>query len=252
MDGCVDPLRDIETVNLELIFSDIEVLDRRIIKLNRGAKNNKEQAIELELAKKLKAFLEEGNLAVGFECTQEEKDIISTFNLLTSKPVIYAANVSEDDLVDDGNSNEYVQTVRNFARSNNSETFVISAKIEEEISQFDDEEKEIFLQEAGISESGLNKLIKASYSLLGLMSFLTAGEQETRAWTIEIGTKAPQAAGKIHTDFERGFIKAEVISFDELIEQGSYVKAKEKGLVRLEGKDYIVQDGDIILFRFNV
>lgn len=252
VDGNVNPIRDIETINLELIFSDIELLDRRISKLGHGARNNKEQACELELAKKLKEHLEENKLANTFNATDDEKKIIDSYNLLTTKPVIYAANVSEEDLSNDGNSNKYVQQLREFSHTNNSELFVISAKIEEEISELDDEEKELFLSELGVTQSGLDKLITASYSLLGLISFLTAGEQETRAWTINKGMKAPQAAGKIHTDFERGFIKAEVISYDDLINTGSYVKAKEKGLVRLEGKEYIVKDGDIILFRFNV
>lgn len=252
VNGSVDPLRDIDTINTELILSDIEILERRISKLSHGAKNNKEQAKELELAIKLKEHLENNEMGITFDGTDDELSIISTYNLLTTKPVIYAANVSEDDLVDDAKNNEYVTKLREFSEKTNSKTFVISAKIEEEISQLTDEEKDMFLQELGVNESGLDKLINASYSLLGLISYLTAGEQETRAWTITKGTKAPQAAGKIHSDFERGFIKAEVVSYSDLIEQGSYVKAKEKGLVRLEGKDYVVQDGDIILFRFNV
>lgn len=252
VDGSVNPIRDIETINLELIFSDIEILDKRIAKASHGARNNKELAKELELLKKLKAHLEENKLGISFQCGDDEKDFITSLNLLTTKPVIYAANVSEDDLLNDGNDNSYVKQVREYSSENNSEVFVISAKIEEELSQLDDEEKEIFLNDLNLDSSGLDKLIKASYRLLGLISYLTAGEQETRAWTIKIGTKAPQAAGKIHSDFEKGFIKAEVVSYDDLINLGSYTKAKEKGLVRLEGKEYVVQDGDIILFRFNV
>ena len=253
VDGSVDPLRDIETINLELIFSDIEILDRRIAKNGRGAANNKALAKEVELLKSLKAHLEDGKLAKSFPCDDEDtRDFINTLNLLTWKPVIFAANVSEDDLADDGASNEYVNQVRGFAAENDSEVFVICAQIEQEIAELDDDEKKMFLEDLGLEESGLEKLIKASYHILGLISYLTAGEPEVRAWTITKGTKAPQAAGKIHTDFERGFIRAEVVSYDDLIACGSHNAAKEKGLIRLEGKDYVVQDGDIMLFRFNV
>ncbi len=252
VDGSVDPIRDIETINFELIFADIEVLDKRIAKNTRAAANNKLVAKELELQKRIKAHLEEGKLAISYE-TDDEDEIkwIKEYNLLTGKPVIFAANVAEDDLADDGASNEYVQKVRKYAKEFGSEVFAVCAQIEQEISELDDE-KQMFLEELGVSESGLDKLIKASYSLLGLISYLTSGEDETRAWTIVKGTKAPQAAGKIHTDFERGFIKAEVVAFDALMESGSMLAAKEKGLVRQEGKDYVVADGDVILFKFNV
>lgn len=253
VDGNVNPLRDIETINLELIFSDIEILDRRIAKTSKGARNDKTLAKELELLNSLKAFLEEGNLAKNFEINDEDElALIVSYNLLTYKPVIFAANVSEDDLSDDGASNEYVQSVRKYASDTDSKVFVICAQIEQEMSELDDDEKSLFLEELGLNESGLDKLIKASYSLLGLISYLTAGETETRAWTIKKGTKAPQAAGKIHTDFERGFIRAEVVNYQNLLDCGSYSAAKEKGLVGLEGKEYIVKDGDVILFRFNV
>lgn len=253
VDGSVDPVRDIETINLELIFADIEVLDRRIAKTVRGANNNKTLAKELELQKNMKAHLESGKLAISYE-TEDEDEIkwLKEYNLLTGKPVIFAANVSEDDISDDGASNEYVQKVKAYAKKFGSEVFVVCAQIEQEISELEEDEKVMFLEELGVSESGLDKLIKASYSLLGLISYLTSGEDETRAWTITKGTKAPQAAGKIHTDFERGFIKAEVVAFDELMNAGSMLAAKEKGLVRQEGKDYVVKDGDVILFKFNV
>lgn len=253
VDGNVNPLRDIETINLELVFSDIEILERRISKTSKGARNDKALAKELELLNRIKSFLEEGNLAKNFNVNDEDElELIASYNLLTYKPVIFAANVSEDDLSDDGESNGYVQSVRKYASETDSEVFVICAQIEQEMSELDDEEKNLFLEELGLSESGLDKLIKASYSLLGLISYLTAGEPETRAWTIKKGTKAPQAAGKIHTDFERGFIRAEVVNYQNLLDCGSYAAAKEKGLVGLEGKEYVVKDGDVILFRFNV
>ena len=254
VDGSIDPARDIETINLELIFSDIEILDRRIAKTAKGARMDKTLAKELALLEKIKAHLEEGNLAKTFELGEDEDEQkwFKEYNLLTAKPVIYAANVSEDDLADDGASNAYVQKVREHAKEEACEVFVICAQIEQEIAELDDEEKAMFLEELGLKESGLEKLIKASYSLLGLISYLTAGEDETRAWTIKIGTKAPQAAGKIHTDFERGFIRAEVVNYQDLLDCGSLSAAKEKGLVGLEGKEYVVQDGDVILFRFNV
>ena len=253
VDGSVDPLRDIETINFELIFSDIEVLDRRISKSARAAHNDKKIAAEVEFLKKVKAHLEDGQLAKTFVTEDEdEQALLNECNLLTAKPVIYAANVAEDDIADDGANNQYVQAVREYAAKQNSEVFVICAQIEEEISELDEDERKMFLEDLGLTESGLEKLVRASYHLLGLMSFLTAGEDETRAWTIKIGTKAPQAAGKIHTDFERGFIRAEVVSYDDLIACGSHTAAKEKGMIRLEGKDYVVKDGDIMLFRFNV
>ena len=223
VDGSIDPLRDIETINLELIFSDLEILERRIAKTTKVARNDKAAAKELALLEKIKAHLEDGRLAKTFDAVEdeEEEEWLKSYNLLTYKPVIYAANVSEDDL-------------------------------EAEISELDDDEKKMFLEDLGLTESGLEKLIKASYKLLGLISYLTAGEPEVRAWTITEGTKAPQAAGKIHSDFERGFIRAEVVSYDDLIACGSHAAAKEKGLIRLEGKEYVVKDGDIMLFRFNV
>lgn len=253
VDGSVDPLRDIETIDLELIFSDIEVLDRRISKTARSAMNDKSLAKELETLKALKAHLEDGKLARSYEAADEdEAAFIASLTLLTAKPVIFAANVSEDDVADDGNSNEHVAAVRKFASENNSEVFVICAQIEQEIAELEDDEKKMFLEDLGLSESGLDKLIAASYRILGLISYLTAGVTETRAWTIKVGTKAPQAAGKIHSDFERGFIRAEVVNYQDLLDCGSYNGAKEKGLVRLEGKDYVVKDGDVVLFRFNV
>ena len=253
VDGSVNPLRDIETINLELIFSDMEILERRIAKTSKSAFNDKSLAKEVELLKSMKDFLEEGNLARSFPC-EEEDDLafLNSLNLLTWKPVIFAANVSEEDLPDDGQSNAYVKEVRQFAQENDCQVFVICAQIEQEIAELEDDEKAMFLEDLGLKESGLEKLIKASYSLLGLLSFLTSGEDETRAWTIKIGTKAPQAAGKIHSDFERGFIRAEVVNYQDLLDCGTYAKAKEKGLVGLEGKDYVVKDGDVILFRFNV
>ena len=253
VDGSIDPLRDIETINLELVFSDLEILERRIAKVTKTARMDKEAAKELTFIEKVKAHLEEGQLAITLETENEDEDAwLATYNLLTAKPVIYAANVAEDDIADDGANNQYVQAVREYAAKQNSEVFVICAQIEEEISELDEDERKMFLEDLGLTESGLEKLVRASYHLLGLMSFLTAGEDETRAWTIKIGTKAPQAAGKIHTDFERGFIKAEVVNYQDLLDCGSYAGAREKGLVRMEGKEYVVQDGDVILFRFNV
>ena len=252
VDGSVDPIRDIETINLELIFSDLEIIERRIAKTSRGARNDKALAAELALLEKIKKHLEEGQLAKTMELSEEEAELAKDFNLLTAKPVIYAANVGEDDLANDGVNNEYVQKVREYAAGTGSEVFVVSAKTEEELSELDDDEKAIFLEDMGLSESCLDKLIKASFSILGLTSFLTAGPKEVRAWTINKGTKAPQAAGKIHTDFEKGFIKAEVVNYNDLMELGSMSAAREKGLVRMEGKEYVVRDDDIIVFRFNV
>ncbi|MCI8672509.1 MAG: redox-regulated ATPase YchF [Lachnospiraceae bacterium] len=253
VDGSVDPARDIETINLELLFSDLEILERRISKTAKGARNDKTLAKELALLERLKAHLEDGKLAKSFEAADEDEEtLLHSLNMLTGKPVIYAANVAEDDLADDAASNAYVQQVRKFAAEESSEVFVICAQIEQEIAELDEEEKKLFLEDLGLAESGLEKLIKASYQLLGLISYLTAGEQETRAWTIKKGTKAPQAAGKIHSDFERGFIRAEVVNYQDLLDAGTYAGAKEKGLVGLEGKEYVVKDGDVILFRFNV
>ena len=254
VDGSIDPMRDVETINLELIFSDIEVLDRRIAKTARSARNDKAAAKELKLLEKTKAYLEDGRLAKNFDDfeDEEEEELFQSFNLLTAKPVIFAANVTEDDLPNDGEDNEGVQKLRKYAEEEKCEVFVVCAQIEQEIAELEDDEKKMFLEDLGLKESGLEKLIRASYRLLGLISYLTAGEPEVRAWTITKGTKAPQAAGKIHTDFERGFIRAEVVAYDDLIACGSPNAAKEKGLIRLEGKDYVVQDGDIMLFRFNV
>ena len=253
VDGSVDPVRDIETINLELIFSDLEILERRIAKTTKSLMGNKSLKKELDVLKKLQEGLEKGICArmIPFD-DPDDKAFVDTLDLLTSKPVLYAANVAEDDLQDDGASNKNVQAVREYAAKDGSEVFVLCAKIEEEISELDSDEKEEFLSALGVSSSGLDRLIKASYKLLGLISYLTSGPDETRAWTIKNGTKAPQAAGKIHTDFERGFIRAEVVAFDDLDRLGSMTAAKEQGLVRSEGKDYVVKDGDVILFRFNV
>jgi ribosome-binding ATPase len=253
VDGSVDPIRDIETINLELIFSDIEVLDRRIeksIKLARsGDKKAKE---ELAFMERAKSHLEAGYPIRTLEMNDEEQNLLKTYFLLTSKPVLYGANISEEDLVSGNTENMYVQTVRKFAEKEKSEVVIICAKLEEEVSALEEDEKLEILQEYGLQETGLDKLIQSSYKLLGLMSFLTAGVQEVRAWTIVNGTKAPEAAGKIHSDIERGFIRAEIISYDKLIECGSEASAKEKGFYRLEGKEYIMLDGDVVNFRFNV
>ena len=253
VDGSIDPLRDIETINLELLFSDLEILERRLAKLVKSVKGDKTQVKEKELVESLKKYMEDGNLAKNYEpADDEEAELLESFNLLTYKPVIYAANVAEEDLADDAAGNSNVSKVREYAKSEGSEVFVICAQIEQEIAELDDDEKKMFLEELGLEESGLEKMIRASYSLLGLISYITSGEMETKAWTIKKGTKAPQAAGKIHSDFERGFIRAEVVSYNNLVEQGSMNAAKEKGLVRSEGKEYVVQDGDVVLFRFNV
>ena len=253
VDGSVNPLRDIETINLELIFSDLEILQRRIAKVAKGARMDKTLGKELNLLERIKEHLESGKMAKSLVVEDEDElELFKSYNLLTYKPVIYAANVAEDDLADDGASNKGVAAVREFAAGEDSEVFVICAQIEQEIAELEDDEKAMFLEELGLTESGLEKLIKASYHLLGLISYLTSGEDETRAWTIKVGTKAPQAAGKIHSDFERGFIKAEVVNYRDLLDQGSLAAAREKGLVRMEGKEYVVQDGDVILFRFNV
>lgn len=254
VDGSVDPVRDIETIRLELIFSDLEILERRIAKVGRTAKMDKTAGKEAALLNDIKAHLEAGKNAADFPVPEDEEAAawFAGYNLLTAKPVIYAANVTEEELADDGAGSEHVAKVREYAKNEGNSVFVVSAKLEEEIAELEEDEKKEFLQDLGLTESGLDKLIKASYELLGLISFLTTGEDETRAWTIKKGTKAPQAAGKIHTDFERGFIRAEVLSYQDLMDCGTHAAAKEKGLLRLEGKDYVVQDGDIILFRFNV
>jgi len=252
VEGDVNPLRDIETINLELIFSDLEIVERRIEKTQKMLKGDKSLQGELDLLKRLQATFEEGLSARSLEFDEDEEEILKNFGLLSMKPVIYVANVAEDEVANDGENNPYVAKLREFAKTEDSEVVVICAKIEAEISELEDDEKSMFLEELGLQESGLDRLIQASYSLLGLISYLTAGPKEIRAWTIKRGTKAPGAAGKIHTDFEKGFIRAEVVAYDDLFNSGTYAAAREKGLVRLEGKEYVVQDGDVILFRFNV
>ena len=252
VDGSINPVRDIETINLELIFSDIEMVDRRIDRAMKAAKGDKKYLAEVEFLKRLKEHLENGKSARGFDFTDDERELIKSTPLLSAKPVIYAANLSEDDFANNIDTNEHYKEVCRIAEEEHSAVLPICAQTEAEIAEMDDEDKAMFLAELGLEVSGLNRIIKEGYALLGLISFLTAGKPEVRAWTIKKGTKAPQAAGKIHTDFEKGFIRAEVISFDDLMECGSMAAAKEKGLVRLEGKDYVMQDGDIVLFRFNV
>ncbi|WP_353094765.1 redox-regulated ATPase YchF [Tissierella praeacuta] len=253
VDGSIDPIRDIETINLELMFSDMEQLERRLERSKKAAKGDKSLSTEIELIQRTIQSLEEGKSVRTLDLSPEENEIVKSFNLLSSKPVIYAANVSENDLADGGNSNPYVTKVKEFASTENAEVVVVSAQIEAEISLLDDDEKLEFLRDLGVDKSGLDKLIQASYSLLGLISFLTAGPMESRAWTIKKGILAPQAAGKIHSDIERGFIRAEIIAFDDLMAHGgNMTSAKEKGLVRIEGKEYVMKDGDVVLFRFNV
>ena len=252
VNGKIDPIGDIETISLELVFADIETLEKRMDRVGKMTKSGDKKAIaEMELLRRLKSHLEDGKPVRTFEMTDEERDTLKDAFFLTDKKVIYVANVNESQLptID---TDPNVQKVREYAKAEGAEVIALCAKLEEELSELDDEDKEMMMQDYGIEESGLDQLIKASYSLLGLISFLTSGKDECRAWTIKKGTKAPQAAGKIHTDFERGFIKAEVVSYDDLMKYGSYNATREKGLVRLEGKDYVVKDGDIILFRFNV
>ena len=252
VDGSIGPVRDIETINLELVFADMEVMERRIDRTRKMLKSgDKKFLAEIELYESILQSLEKGMPVRAMKFEADQQAFVDQLMLLTSKPVIYAANVSEDD-ISSSEDNAFVKELREFAVKENAEVIVISAKIEEEISQLDDSEKQEFLGALGLSESGLDKLIKASYKLLGLISFLTAGQQEVRAWTIIKGTKAPQAAGKIHSDFERGFIRAEIVAYDDLMACGSYTAAKEKGLVRSEGKEYVMKDGDVTLFRFNV
>ena len=252
VDGGIDSLRDIETINMELIFSDLEAVEKKIERSKKLLKADKKYQFEIDTLEKVKNVLNEGKSARTINLTQEEKDVLKECFLLTLKPILYVTNVSENDLVNVEENKEYLK-VKEFAKTENAEVIPLCVKIEEELSGLDEEEKNEMLQMFGLAESGLDKLIKASYDLLGLMSFLTAGEPEVRAWTIKKGTKAPQAAGKIHSDIERGFIKAEIVSFEDLMKcDGQMVKAKEKGLVRQEGKDYIMQDGDITLFKFNV
>lgn len=252
VEGSVDPLRDIETINIELIFADMEILERRLDKTRKAAKTDQKAAYELEILEKVYSALENNINARNLIFDNEASEFVKTLNLLSFKPVLYSANVSEDDLSDYGQNNEFVAKLKEFATKEGSEVIVICARIEEEISQLEQSEKAEFLTELGLKESGLDRLVKASYKLLGLISYLTAGPQEVRAWTIVKGTKAPQAAGKIHTDFEKGFIRAEVVPFVELVNLGSYNASKEKGLVRSEGKEYVMIDGDVVLFRFNV
>ena len=251
VDGSIDPIRDIETINLELIFADIETLDKRLDKTQKMLKADKKYQVEIDLIKRIKETLEQGKPARSIEYTDEEKELVKEMFLLTSKPILYITNVSEGEVTDPEN-NEYVRKVQEYAKQENAEVIPVCVKVEEELSGLEDADKIEMLEALGIEESGLDKLIKKSYDLLGLMSFLTAGEPEVRAWTIKKGTKAPQAAGKIHSDIERGFIKAEVVSYEDLIREGSMVAAREKGLIRSEGKEYIMQDGDIVLFKFNV
>lgn len=250
VDGSVDPVRDIETINLELIFADMESLSKRIAKARSSAKGGDKKFIkEAEFLEGIYNELESGKPIRMMSFTEEEQEYVNSLFLLTTKPVIYCANISEDEI---GIENDYVKTVKEYVKSENAEVIVLSARIEEELAGLDNDERTMFAEELGITESGLDKLVSACYKLLGLISYLTAGEKETRAWTIEKGTKAPQAAGKIHSDFEKGFIRAEIVDYKTLLELGSYNNAKEKGKVRSEGKEYVIQDGDVVLFRFNV
>ena len=252
VDGNVNPLRDIETINLELIFSDIEILDRRILRTEKAMKADKTLATELNVLNRIKAALEEGISARAVEMTDDEKALVADVELLSMKPIIYVANISEDQIGDDFKSTDVYKDLETLAKSEGAELLTICAGIESELSELEGDDKQAFLDDLGIEESGLDQLIKASYHLLGYISFLTAGPKEVRAWTIVNGTKAPQAAGKIHSDMERGFIRAEVIAYDDLMACGSMVTAKEKGLIRSEGKDYVFKDGDIVVIRFNV
>ena len=251
VDGSVNPIRDIETINLELIFADIETVNKRLDKARKNLKADKKYQEEIDLLEKILKVLEDGKSARTIEFNEDEQVLVKDMFLLTTKPILYVANVSEDQL-EDAENDELVKQVKEYAASEKAEVIPLCVKIEEELSGLEDDDKKEMLEALGLEESGLDKVIKRSYDLLGLMSFLTAGEPEVRAWTIKKGTKAPQAAGKIHSDIERGFIKAEVVSYDDLIREGSMVAAKEKGLVRSEGKEYIMQDGDIVLFKFNV
>ena len=252
VDGSVDPIRDIETINLELVLSDVEIIERRIDRVKKQMKGDKSLASELALLERVKAAMDEGKPARSLEYTKEEEEIMREIALISMKPVLYAANLAENDFSQGVENNRFYKEVVEYAAEEKSEVIPVSARIEEEISQLDADEKTVFLEELGMKESGLDRLIRASYKLLGLISYLTAGEPEVRAWTIRKGTKAPQAAGKIHSDFERGFIRAEVVAYDDLMVCGNMVAAKEKGLVRSEGKEYVMKDGDIVLFRFNV
>ncbi|MGN1113327.1 MAG: redox-regulated ATPase YchF [Acutalibacteraceae bacterium] len=252
VEGSIDPKRDIETINLELVLSDVEMIERRIDKTQKLIKADKKYQADLDFFKRVLDTLNEGKSARSVECNEEEAELLSSVALLTNKPIIYAANMSDEDFSNGIESNKYLAQVKEIAAEEHAGVLPICAGLEEEIADMDKEEKEMFLADMGLSSSGLDRLITECYSLLGLISYLTAGKQEVRAWTIKKGTKAPQAAGKIHTDFERGFIRAEVIAYDDLIECGSMTAAKEKGLVRSEGKEYVMKDGDVVLFRFNV
>ena len=252
VDGSIDPKRDIETINLELILSDLEVLERHMSKTQKMIKADKKYQVELDFFKRVKAVLESGKAARTIECTEDEAELLASVSLLSNKPIIYAANMSDTDFKGGVENNEYFKTVKQIAVEEGAGVLPICAETEAEIADMSYDEKKLFLADMGLEESGLDRLIRACYSLLGLISFLTAGEPEVRAWTIKKGTKAPQAAGKIHTDFERGFIRAEVVAFDDLVKCGNMNVAKEKGLVRSEGKDYVMNDGDVVLFRFNV
>lgn len=251
VDGSVNPLRDIETINLELIFADMETLEKRLDKAKKNLKADKKYQVEIDFIEKLKSNLEKGIPARALEYNEDEQEMLKDMFLLTSKPIIYIANISEEQ-IPNAEKEEMVKQVKEYASKENAEVIPLCVKIEEELSGLEEQDKKEMLEALGLEESGLDKLIKKSYDLLGLMSFLTAGEPEVRAWTIKKGTKAPKAAGKIHSDIERGFIKAEIVSYDDLVREGSMVAAREKGLVRQEGKDYIMQDGDVVLFKFNV
>ena len=250
VDGSINPVRDIETINLELVFADLETVEKRIDRASKLIKGDKKYQLEFDTWKKVRDALQNGKPARSLEYTDEELEIVRDGFLLTMKPILYVANVSEDQLLDENDAN--VNSVKEYAKQDKAEVIKLCVKIEEELSSLDGNDKKEMLEALGLEESGLDKVIKASYDLLGLMSFLTAGEPEVRAWTIKKGTKAPQAAGKIHSDIERGFIRAEIVSYDDLMREGSMTAAKEKGLVRSEGKEYVMQDGDIVLFKFNV
>ena len=252
VDGGIDPMRDLETINLELIFSDMEILERRMDRVRKAMKGDKTLASELEALEKVYAGLEEGKCARALELSEDELSYIAEANLLTLKPIIYVANVSEDEAGSEPTGNEMYMKLKAHAESEHAQVIAICAGIEAEIAELPADEKAVFLEDLGIAESGLDRLIKASYTLLGLISYLTAGPKEVRAWTITKGTKAPQAAGKIHSDFERGFIRAEIVAYDDLMKCGTMTAAKEQGLMRSEGKEYVIADGDIVLFRFNV
>ncbi|AEM79020.1 LOW QUALITY PROTEIN: GTP-binding protein HSR1-related protein [Thermoanaerobacter wiegelii Rt8.B1] len=251
VEGSIDPIRDVEIITLELILADMEVVERRLQKTSKLARNDKKAAFEVEVLEKIKKGLDEGKPVRTLQFTEEEKSFVSQLMLLTYKPVMYVANISEEDLIS-GEENQYVKQLKEYAEKENSQVLVISAKIEEELASLSDDERNELLREYGLAEPGLNNIIRHGYSLLGLITFFTAGPKEVHAWTIKKGTKAPQAAGKIHSDFEKGFIRAEVISYEDLVKAGSQAAAREMGLMRLEGKDYVMQDGDIVVFRFNV